>query len=137
MSLPHPSTRTCLFDNGGAGMRARTYLDMGTALRSLLRCPGCRGTFDAVCHDQGGDASEEGWLRCRACGSTEPVRRGIPRLLDIRSSQRQEVDEQTRQSFSFEWALHHPQDGTWGMTLEERTKWYFLGGVGLQSDEVA
>jgi SAM-dependent methyltransferase len=45
------------------------------------------------------------------------------------------VDEHTRTAFSLEWALHRPEDGTWGMTIEERTRWYFLSGVGLSQEE--
>jgi len=56
-------------------------------------------------------------------------------MLELNKATSAPVDEQTRASFSLEWALHRPEDGTWGMTVEERTKWYFLNGVGLTAEE--
>jgi SAM-dependent methyltransferase len=95
-------------------------------LLDLLRCPGCRGKF----------ALASGGIACTGCGARAPVRDNIPRLVELTAENRAPVDEQTRKSFTFEWALHRPDDGTWGMTVEERTRWYFLGGVGLRADEV-
>lgn len=119
-------------------------------LLDLLRCPGCRARFRLelpIEHPAppldlrvGANDNKEvasGALVCTGCGSSAPIRGGIPRLVELRGAGRVLVDEQTRSSFSFEWALHRPEDGTWGMTIEERTKGYFLNGVGLRPDEVA
>lgn len=122
---------------------------MRYCLLDMLRCPGCGARFkveDAVEKlapplAPGFGATDDrevtsGTLVCAGCGSGAPIRNGIPRLVELNARGRVQVDEHTRTSFSFEWKLHRPEDGTWGMTVDERTKWYFLNGVGLQLDEV-
>lgn len=118
---------------------------MPERLLSLLRCPRCRGVFAAVpsgalparpaLRGTPGGPISEGNIRCLACGAEAPIRGGIPRLLELTQPRVASVDEHTRTAFSLEWALHRPEDGTWGMTIEERTRWYFLGGVGLSPEE--
>lgn len=114
---------------------------------SILRCPRCGGAFElrekgeAPGYAQQRARNEprvivDGWLRCVACSAEAPIRAGVPRLLELTKTAMAVVDEHTRTSFSLEWAWHRPEDGTWGMTVEERTQWYFLNGVGLSPDAV-
>lgn len=114
---------------------------------SLLRCPSCRrGAFGhrvtraAVIPGRAGNKQErdivEGQICCSVCGAEAPIRSGVLRMCELNQATAIQVDEQTRESFGLEWDLHRPKDGTWGMTLEERTKWYFLAGVGLSPEEV-
>jgi SAM-dependent methyltransferase len=107
---------------------------MHKRLLQILRCPSCRAAFETRGVDD--DSVDEGELVCEGCGSRAPIRGGIARLLELTARGQSTVDEQTRQSFSFEWAFHRPEDGTWGMTLENRTSSYFLKGVGLTPEEV-
>lgn len=107
---------------------------------ALLRCPGCKGMFelDGTRPIERIEDREilSGTIVCCSCGSHAPIRSGIPRLVELTGRGGAPVDLQTKKSFSFEWALHRPEDGTWGMTVEERTSNYFLKGVGLEADEV-
>ena len=113
---------------------------MRDALFDLLRCPGCKAAFvlDPTCPVERNGMAEvqSGCILCRGCGSHAPIRSGIPRLLELTARGRVPVDKQTQKSFSFEWALHRPEDGTWGMTLDERTTSYFLNGVSLRAEDV-
>ena len=121
-------------------------------LLELLRCPGCEARFTVEDAEERPAAALEvevspaaqphtrevraGVLRCEGCGAHAPIRDGVPRLVELTARGRVPIDERTRSSFSFEWALHRPEDGTWGMTLDDRIRWYFLEGVGLSREEV-
>ena len=58
---------------------------MRSRLRDVLRCPSCRGTFQVEPLQQVSQHGEadvlEGWLTCQ-CGSSYPIVRGIPRILE-------------------------------------------------------
>jgi SAM-dependent methyltransferase/uncharacterized protein YbaR (Trm112 family) len=105
------------------------------SLLEVLRCPACRAAFgaDAVA----GGPLYEGLLRCTGCGAAAPVRQGVVRLTELEGGEGQPPDRRSRTSFSLEWSLYRPSAGTWGMTLAERTEWYFLHGIGLTAQEVA
>jgi len=100
---------------------------MRYCLLDVLRCPGCKARFrlehaieqpaPPLARGLGATDDKEvasGNLVCGACGSRAPIRNGIPRLVELSSRGRVPVDEHTRSSFSLEWALHQPEDGTWG-----------------------
>jgi SAM-dependent methyltransferase len=58
---------------------------MRSRLLNLLRCPLCQGTFRATAFERavvhGEEAVSDGLLSC-SCGTTYPIIRGIPRLLE-------------------------------------------------------
>lgn len=122
---------------------------MRCELLKILRCPGCKSSLSLDTkesqatevlsthhNDSGSEDILSGTLVCTGCGKYAPIHKGIPRLLESDKISSSAVDEHTRSSFSLEWALHRPEEGTWGMGLDERIKWYFLNGVGLERHEV-
>lgn len=120
---------------------------MRSEFLAILRCPRCGSHFsvDNEARSQGGEKTSaevlpgsepDPPLLCRGCGTCVPVRRGIPRFIDANGARLVASDEQTCKSFSLEWSLHRPGDGTWSMDLEERVEWFFLGGVGLKKEDV-
>jgi SAM-dependent methyltransferase len=110
---------------------------MKRMLLDYLRCPACRSEFRMERgEEQLGGEIMAGEIVCVECGNHAPIRDGIPRLVEMAKAN-VPIDEKTRSSFSFEWSLHRPEEGTWGMTVDERIETYFLKGVGLTPEEAA
>ena len=71
---------------------------MKPRLLSLIVCPECKGSLDLeISHEEEGEIIEGG-LFCRPCGSKFPIRRGVPRFVELDDY----VD-----TFSFEWNKFH------------------------------
>jgi SAM-dependent methyltransferase len=71
-------------------------------LLDLIACPVCSGDFElreAVQADADGEIAN-GTLECRSCGSTFPIRDGVPRLLPPHLSATQ---EKTATAFGWQW----------------------------------
>lgn len=115
-------------DNASEGMAlprrpAARKNAMHRRLLAFLRCPECDGALELSGGDPGdaADEVEDGLLRCTG-GHHFPITRGVPRML----SGLRPPDERTSASFSHEWQFHQVGDSTWGMSVQDRVRCYFL-----------
>jgi uncharacterized protein YbaR (Trm112 family) len=65
---------------------------------SILVCPACKKTLDLEVGSEDGGEILEGTLSCRSCRSRFPIRKGVPRFV--------QMDEYV-DTFSFEWNRFH------------------------------
>jgi uncharacterized protein YbaR (Trm112 family)/ubiquinone/menaquinone biosynthesis C-methylase UbiE len=104
-------------------------------LLDFLCCPECRAPLAlTVLSAQGRAADDEeietGLLKC-AAGHCYPVVRGIPRMLPGA-----DYHEATLANFSHEWAQYELGGPTWGMTLKDRVRWFFLDPLRVPAAEL-
>jgi SAM-dependent methyltransferase len=69
---------------------------MRADLLAVLRCPSCAAPLTATAAGDG----NEGALRCAGCGLEAPIRRGIPRFVDVADD---DTARRTQESFGYEW----------------------------------
>lgn len=73
---------------------------MKLSLLEHLACPSCYGRLDLATTASRGAEVMEGDLRCRGCGATYPVNRGVPRFV---GPARTEESVRTASAFGWEW----------------------------------
>jgi SAM-dependent methyltransferase len=76
-------------------------------LLSYLVCPSCNGPLDLSVEKAEQQEIMEGALRCGACGSSFPVRGGIPRFADL--AEVASDKQATAENFGWQWQ-HFTQD---------------------------
>jgi SAM-dependent methyltransferase len=76
-------------------------------LLSYLVCPSCNGPLDLFVEKAEQQEIMEGALRCSACGSSFPVRGGIPRFADL--AEVASDKQATAENFGWQWQ-HFTQD---------------------------
>jgi uncharacterized protein YbaR (Trm112 family)/SAM-dependent methyltransferase len=93
---------------------------------SILACPSCKSTLTLSSDCVEGGEIMEGTLSCTGCGTTFPIRDGIPSLVPAR-----ERESHVTKSFGFEWQTHHDggfeKETVFGRDIEELVAYFFEG----------
>jgi len=95
-------------------------------LASLLVCPRCRQDLELAVHSEADGEILEGVLSCRPCRSVFPIRKGVPRFVEL---------DRYVDTFSFEWRKFHDVQIDILNATDESEK-TFLGKTGWRPDDL-
>jgi len=100
----------------------------------LLVCPRCRHSLGLIATDRTDGDVREGSLRCEGCGSSYPIRAGVPRMVIG-----EEFVRETQKSFGAQWRKRaegrYEDETLFGLTRQEEQTLFF-SSVGIAPDDL-